>query len=110
MIKRLFRLAVLVAFVAAVVWLTRERMLPTPHVPDEPPPHYRSTPPPPQATADDLTEVKGIGPVYAARLHELGITSFRALAEVDASSVADSLGVSAETAAGWAKQAQERVG
>ena len=33
-------------------------------------------------TADDLTEIKGIGKVIERRLHELGVTSFRQLAEL----------------------------
>ncbi|MEA2000494.1 MAG: DUF4332 domain-containing protein, partial [Actinomycetota bacterium] len=91
MITKLFRFAAFLAVVSVIVWLTRERMLPTPHVSHEPPPHYRSTPPPPEVVADDLTEIKGIGQVYAARLNHMGITSFRALSEAEPQTVADSL-------------------
>ena len=110
MIKKLSQFAGFVGLVAAVVWLTREHLLPTPHVPHEPPPHYRSTPPPPEAAPDDLTEIKGIGPVYAGRLEVLGITTFRALSESDQRVIADSLGISNNAAAGWISQAQARVG
>ena len=45
-----------------------------------PPP---SPPPRPHLkAADDLTEIKGIGKVIERRLRELGITSFRQLAEL----------------------------
>lgn len=101
------RLAALVAVVATIVWLTREHLLPTPHVAHEPPPHYRSTPPPPETSSDDLTAIKGIGPVYAARLDEAGVRSFRALAEADASALADSLGISVDNAAAWIAQAND---
>jgi predicted flap endonuclease-1-like 5' DNA nuclease len=37
-------------------------------------------PPAPDGAADDLTVIKGVGPVLARRLHELGITSFAQLA------------------------------
>lgn len=37
-------------------------------------------PPAPHGVADDLTAIKGVGPVLARRLHELGITSFAQLA------------------------------
>lgn len=99
------RLAALAAVVATIVWLTREHLLPTPHVPQEPPPHYRSTPPPPQASRDDLTTIKGIGPVYAGRLSEAGLGTFRALAGSDAASVAARLGISENMAASWIAQA-----
>ena len=93
-----------------IVWLTREHLLPTPHVSHEPPPHYRSTPPPPDESSDDLTAIKGIGPVYAARLDERGVSSFRALADADAAALAASLGISADAAAAWIAQASDYVG
>ncbi|MDJ0925377.1 MAG: helix-hairpin-helix domain-containing protein [Acidimicrobiia bacterium] len=109
MLKRLIRFAALVTVVVTVVWLTREKMLPTPHVPHEPPPHYRSTPPPaPQP--DDLTEIKGIGPVYASRLSDMGITTFRTLADANPETIATALGLSLESAADWASQAAARIG
>lgn len=37
-------------------------------------------PPAPDGPADDLTVIKGVGPVLARRLHELGITRFAQLA------------------------------
>lgn len=37
-------------------------------------------PPAPDGASDDLTVIKGVGPVLARRLHELGITSFAQLA------------------------------
>jgi predicted flap endonuclease-1-like 5' DNA nuclease len=108
-IKKLFQFAGFVGLVAAIVWLTREHLLPTPHVPHEPPPHYRSTPPPPEATPDDLTQIKGIGPVYAGRLEMLGITTFRALSESDERVIADSLGTTDRAAADWISQARARI-
>ena len=110
MIRRLIRLATLAAVVITIVWLTREHLLPTPRVSHEPPPHYRSTPPPPDDSGDDLTVIKGIGPVYAARLDESGVRSLRALADSDATALATSLGISAGTAADWIAQASDYVG
>ncbi len=108
MIKGLFRFAALLAVVSVVVWLTRERMLPTPHVSHEPPPHYRSTPPPPEVVADDLTEIKGIGPVYATGLNHMGIPSFRALSEAEPKIVAEALGTSVNRATDWIAEALQR--
>ena len=104
------RLATLFAVVATIVWLTREHLLPTPQVAHEPPPHYRSTPRPPEASDDDLTAINGIGPVYAARLDEAGVRSFRALAESDAVGLATSIGIPVDTAVGWIAQANDFAG
>lgn len=105
--KRLFQLAVLLGVASVIVWLTRERLLPTPHVSHEQPPHYRSTPPPPIAV-DDLTEVKGIGPVYATGLGKMGITTLRALSESDPRAVAAALEVAASRVEDWITQARTR--
>jgi len=109
--KKLFRLALVVTVVAAIVWLTRERLLPPPRVvPDEPRPHYRSTPPAPKPEPDDLTAIKGIGPVYSRRLNEAGIRSFRSLSEVDAAAVAQSIGIAESVVSDWIAQARSRLG
>jgi len=92
---------------ATVVWLTRERLLPTPQLDDEPRPHYRATPTP--APPDDLTQIKGIGPVYAARLNGAGIATLRSLAESDAAGTAAAIDVSAATIAGWIEQAKAKL-
>ena len=107
MIRRLIRFAVLVTAVVTVVWLTRERMLPAPHVPHEPPPHYRSTPPAPEL--DDLTAIKGIGPVYASRLSDMGITNFRALADANPETLATAVGSTVDAVADWVTQAAARI-
>ncbi len=59
---------------------------------------------------DDLTAIKGIGPVYAARLDEAGVTSFRALAESDATALAGRLGISVDSVAAWIDQANDHTG
>lgn len=51
-------------------------------IPIPPPPSSPSAPAPKAKAADDLTEIKGIGKVIERRLHELGVTSFRQLAEL----------------------------
>jgi predicted flap endonuclease-1-like 5' DNA nuclease len=109
-LKKLLRIIVTVAVLVAIVWLTRERMLPAPQVADESLPRYRSTPPPPQQEPDDLTEIKGIGPVFAARLEEAGIRSFRGLSEVDAVTVATAVGTSEANVARWISGARARLG
>ncbi len=102
----------MVALVAGIIlWLTRERLLPEPSVAvDEPRPHFRSTPPAPSPVPDDLTEIKGIGPVYARKLNEAGIRSFRGLTEIDAATIASSIGTTEASVNKWIAQAIARLG
>ena len=109
-LKKLLRVITLLAVLAAIVWLTRERLLPAPKVEDDPRPHYRSTPPPPHREPDDLTAIKGIGPVFAARLEQAGIRSFRGLSEIDAATIADGIGTTEARVADWISQARARLG
>ena len=43
---------------------------------------------------DDLTEVNGVGPVFAGKLEAAGITTFAALAAMDEGSLSETLGSS----------------
>ena len=54
---------------------------------------------------DNLAEVRGIGPVYRARLAAAGIPTFAALAAADPAAVAEVSGVTEERAADWIAQA-----
>ena len=115
--KKLLRFVLFVVVLAGVVWATRERMLPKPAAPDHHPPPFRQPPPPSPARSesapdhgtdgDDLQKVKGIGPVYEARLHEIGIASFAALIGADSAEVAAKLEVQADAVVGWKTQATE---
>lgn len=107
-LKKLIRLTVLLTAAAAVVWLTRERLLPAPRIADEPTPRLRSVPPA-HAEPDDLTEIKGIGAVFAGRLHEAGIDSFRGLSEANVAVVAASVGTTESAVAGWIAQATAKL-
>lgn len=110
MIKRLLKLAVFTVALGAVLWVLRENLLPMPQVPQEPPPHFRSSPPPPPAERpDDLQAVKGIGPVYAAALTDLHITSFAQLAAADPSRIAAALDVSTARVDEWIEQAKQHL-
>jgi predicted flap endonuclease-1-like 5' DNA nuclease len=60
---------------------------------------------------DDLQRIRGIGPRFAARLGELGVTSFDTVGNwsaADVTRVAEQLGISREriTRDSWAKQAR----
>lgn len=45
---------------------------------------FRATPPATTSAGDDLTQIKGVGPTYARRLKEAGLTSY---ADIAAASV-----------------------
>ncbi len=114
MAKKLVRIIGLAAAIGLVLWLTRERLLPAPHVSGEPAPPFRSTPPAPTpeaaAAPDDLRAIKGIGPVMVGRLAENGITTFGALVEADADALGESLGVGESRVSDWIAQARRLLG
>lgn len=111
--KRMARLLGVLGGVAAVAWAMRERFVSI-AAPREPePPSFRvvtpASEPPRPAQLDDLTEVNGIGPVFARRLMEGGVSTFSLLAEASASRVAELTGVPESRATDWIEQASERV-
>lgn len=98
-----------------MVWLLKDRILgpeTTPVTPEEAP-KFRVVPTPSKGgktASEDLSQVKGIGPVYKARLVAGGITTFAALAKTPAPRIAEIAEVGEETAADWAKQASALTG
>lgn len=109
--RKLLRFVLTVGFVLAVLWVVRNRLVPPPERPMASPPPFRPAPPPDsRPVADDLTRVKGIGPVYSARLVEIGVTSFAALAAADADEVAARLEVPEASVIDWKAQAADLAG
>lgn len=100
------------AGVAAVVWMLRDRIVkPQPAAAPQPPPTFRVTPPPvaPRDDADDLTAIRGIGPVFKARLATAGISRFDELAALDPGRLAGLAGVPESRAREWIDQARNLV-
>ena len=120
--NRFIRFAGLLAGAAAAGWLLKDRLLPSPQTEGDAPPSFRAGPgataPPPQelvaptpgdteAEADDLTLIKGIGPVYSQRLARAGIIGFAQLAAADAAALAHALDLPETTILDWIDQARE---
>lgn len=105
--KKVAKFLGVVGGVAAVLWAMRDRLVSI-AAPKEPePPRFRvaeSIPP-----ADDLTELSGIGPVFATRLAQAGIATFAALAASSPGRVVEATGVPEAKATDWIEQATARV-
>lgn len=104
-LKTILRVAGVIAGLGAAAWALRDRLLPTPAIPEGPPPRFR-TGTEAAAEPEDLTAVKGIGPARAARLAEAGFRTIAALVDAGPEAVGEAAGVSAATAAKWLKSAE----
>jgi len=145
--KRIFKLLILAAVIAAIVYFLRSRLVPAPEPPVTEPPRFRvaphepahdapepADPVPARATdaeveadaetdtaaeadtaatpagsGDDLTEINGIGPVFAMRLEDHGITTFAQIAAADADGLAALVDARPDQTAHWIEEAGGRV-
>ena len=119
--KRLLRLLSLAGAVAGAVWYARQQgeQEPAPSgewaarpdlraVPDPKGASDRAPKPAGQSPPDDLTEIKGIGPAYARKLGEQGITSFADLAAAEPEVLSESFDPRAAIE-DWIAQAKDRT-
>ncbi len=102
-VKNLIRIGGAIAGLGAVIWALSDRLLPTPEIHDEPPPLFRVPPQP-----DDLTEIKGIGPVKAGKLNKAGVNRFSDIAATSAEELAATTGISVAMATTWIEEARTR--
>jgi large subunit ribosomal protein L21 len=66
----------------------------------------------PKGKSDDLTAIKGIGPVAAGQLNEQGITTFAQIAKLtdkDVAKIDEAMNFSADQISDWRDQAKELV-
>jgi hypothetical protein len=108
--KKALRFIGVLAGLGTVIWVMRDRFisLALPREPD--PPIFRVAPqtPPAGQTAsqqDDLTIVKGVGPVYAARLQDSGISSLAGLAAAQAETLSATIDVPVGRVSAWIDEA-----
>ncbi len=90
--------------IGAVAWAMRDRFVtvaltrkpehPTFSLPPEPPDSVATEP-------DDLTAIAGIGPVFARRLMEAGIATYKDLAGATAAHVAEIVNITEARAGQW---------
>lgn len=94
----------------AVIWAMRDRLVSIAAPQDPEPPRFRVVPPTPAPPAeDDLTAINGIGPVFAGRLRDAGITSFADISTAGSSRLAEVTGASESRAAEWTAAAAALV-
>lgn len=102
------------AGMVGLLWLLKDRLMGPEAVPVTPEeaPRFRVAPAT-QVTADsqdDLSQVKGIGPVFRARLGEAGVSTFADLARADAEALATRIDVAASRVDDWVDQARRLDG
>lgn len=111
LVNRLTKVLGFVGGALAILWAMRDRLVSIAAPQDPEPPKFRVVPSSGSSVraADDLTSVPGIGPVFAGRLRDAGITSFADLLSADTARLAEITGASETRAAQWASHASSRV-
>lgn len=109
--KKLARILGLVGGAVAILWAMRDRLVSIAAPRDPEPPRFRVVPTsaPDQAPSDDLTDITGIGPVFASRLRAAGIRSFGDLSATDAATLAEITGAPESRVDDWLSQAIART-
>jgi predicted flap endonuclease-1-like 5' DNA nuclease len=104
--KNAIRLAGVAAGLAAAAWAMRDRLLPDPAPPTDTPPKFRTGG---GESTDDITSIKGIGPAFAQRLSEAGVSTFATLAAEDAATIAEIANTTEAAAQRWIDDAASHL-
>lgn len=110
--KRLARILGVIGGIGALVWAMRERLVSVAISREPEPPAFR-VPEADEASAEptgSITDVSGIGPVYATRLAAIGLDSLSDLAGADPEEVAAGAQVPLTRARQWVTAAGALVG
>lgn len=110
-VKRIARVLGLVGGVGAILWAMRDRLVSVAISREPQPPAFRvpePTPDPPTPPDGSITDIPGIGPVYATRLASAGINSIADLARSEPEVVADAAKVPRPRAESWIESATTR--
>ena len=107
------RIGKIVGFIGgalAILWAMRDRLVSIAAPQDPEPPRFKVVPPPPAPSdSDDLTEISGIGPVFAGRLRDAGISTFSDVAGASPARLAEITGAPEGRAAAWVAAASAQV-
>ncbi|HSM43387.1 MAG TPA: helix-hairpin-helix domain-containing protein [Acidimicrobiia bacterium] len=109
--RKLGKIIALLGGAIAVLWAMRDRLVSI-AAPQEPePPRFKVVPPVTSSLPeeDDLTSITGIGPVFAGRIRDAGITTFSDVATAGAAKLAEITGASASRASDWVAQASAQA-
>lgn len=89
---------------------TPDQSLAAPDTPDQTfaAPDTRDQPAPEDRSAVELESIEGIGPAYATRLHEAGVTNVADLETVDPDDLAQESGIGEARIRGWVERARDR--
>lgn len=104
MLKKLAKIAGLIGAAAAVLWAMRDRFVSVATSREPDPPTFRTA----HGPTESVDAIDGIGPVFARRLTQAGITDVATLAVASPDSVAEAAGVSGARARSWIEKAQKR--
>lgn len=116
--KKFLRITLFVAAWAAVTWIYRDKLLLIARPAAGTVPRIRQAEPTStsartltpaaegSATIDDLTVIKGIGPVYQSRLGDAGIRTFSELAAADSEKIAGAIDATESMIEDWIDQAR----
>ena len=95
----------------AILWAMRDRLvsIAAPHDPE--PPRFRVVPPSGsgQIAIDDLTELPGVGPVFAGRLRDAGVSTFADVASSSTTRLAEITGASEARVTEWVTHAATKA-
>lgn len=95
--KRLAKVVGLIGGAIAVVWAMRDRFISVATSREPNPPQFRTD----ASSSPPVDSIEGIGPVFAQRLTDAGISDVEALAAASPDQVAEAASVSAARARTW---------
>ncbi len=109
-VKKIGKVIGLLGGAIAILWAMRDRLVSIAAPQDPEPPRFKVVPPPSGAmpAEDDLTALSGIGPVFAGRLRDAGISTFADVSSAGAAKLAQITGASEIRAGDWVAQAAAR--
>jgi predicted flap endonuclease-1-like 5' DNA nuclease len=100
--KRVAKVIGLIGGAFAVIWAMRDRFISVATSREPVPPAFRSA-----GASPPVTDIDGIGPVFAQRLTNAGIADIDTLAKASPDQVAEAASVSAARARSWIELAND---